>query len=267
MKIRRKADPDSPRKVGERLLRQIVQAYDQAPIEAMEQLIELARENDDVREDVLGLTATAYRDDPGTLFPCWLSLIVGELEESDVPLLLYGIGSSEGDALNAAIIAALIRRAKEILDEIGDAMLEADKAQDPLYRSVLYDCLHGIIVGGTPEEKARLQEFALLRLEIEKRHTKEDATVSGPLFILAALGHPQVPEWVKEARAQAQAETNSDLALDLNDIEALLGGEDLLEFPRHILETDWRTTARDLEELVSEEGEGGGSCGGGGEDD
>jgi hypothetical protein len=264
MKIRRKADPDSPRKVGERLLRQVVQAYDKAPIEVMEQLIDLAREDDDVREDVMGLTATAFRDDPGTLFPCWLSLIVGELEESEVPLLLYGIGSSEGDALNAAVIAALIRRAKEILDEIGDALLEADKAKDSLYRSVLYDCLHGIIVGGTPEEKARLQEFALLRLDIEKRHPKDETMLSGPLFILAALKHPQVPEWVAEARGFAEA--GSDLALDLNDIDAVLAGEDLMEFPRHILETDWRVTARDLEELVAEEGDGGGPCGGG-EDD
>jgi hypothetical protein len=263
MKIRRKADPDSPRKRGERLLRQVVQAYDQAPIEAMEQLIELAREDDDVREDVIGLTATAYRDDPGTLFPCWLSLIVGELGESDIPLLLYGIGSSEGDALNAAIIAVLMRRAQEIPEEIGDALLEADKAKDDLYRSVLYDCLHGILAGEDEVEKGKLREFALARLEVEKQQPKGETAISGPLFILAVLGHPQVAEWTKDARPLA--EPGSLLKGDLNDIEDVLAGEDLMEFARHILATNWRDTARDLEELVGEEDEGG-PCGGG-EDD
>jgi hypothetical protein len=263
MKIRRKADPNSPRKQAERLLRQVVQAYDQAPIEAMEQLIALGREDEGAREEIMGLTASAYRDDPGTLFPCWLSIVVGELTEGDVPLLLYGIGSSEGDALNAAVIACLIRRAKEVQDEIGDAMLDADKAKDDLYRSVLYDCLHGILVGGTPEEKVRLQEFALLRLEVEKKHPKEESAISGPLFILAALGHPQTAEWVKEARALA--EPGTDLEADLNDIDSVLAGNDLLDFPRHILATNWQDTARDLEELVREEGESG-PCGGG-EDD
>jgi hypothetical protein len=256
MKIRRKADAHSPRKQAERLLRQVVQAYEQAPIEVMAELIALGKEDEGAREEIMGLTVAAFRDDPGTLFPCWLSLMVGELSASDVPLLLYGIGTAEGDALNAAIIASLIRRSREIMDEIGDAMLEADKAKDDLYRSVLYDCLHGVILAGDEAEKARLREYALVRHEVERRHPKEESALSGPLFILAALGHPGTAELVAEARGLS--EPGNDLAADLDDIDSVLAGQDLLDFPRHILATDWRDTARDIEELAADEG---GTCG------
>jgi hypothetical protein len=258
MKIRRKADASSPRKQAVRLLRQVVQAYDEAPSDAMAELIDLGREDEGAREEILAMTVAVFRDDPGTLFPCWLALIVGELDAGDVPLLLYGIGASEGDALNAAIIASLIRRSRELVDEIGDALLEADKAKDDLYRSVLYDVLHGILVAGDAADKARLREFALVRLDVERRHPREETAITGPLFILAALAYPETAALVGEARALS--EPGNDLHADLDDIERVLAGEDLLDFARHILATDWRDTARDLEELAREEEDG--PCGG-----
>jgi hypothetical protein len=250
MKIRRKADPNSPRKQAERLLRQVMQAYDQAPLEAMEKLIELGRDDEAARQEILALTAAAFRDDPGTLFPCWLTLVVGELDESEVPLLLYGIGASEGDALNAAVVASLMRRAGGILDEIVDAFREADQAKDDLYRSVLYDILHGVLVGDDAAGKDRVKELALARLEIERALPKDETAIGGPLFILAVLGHPGTAELLREARGLAEAGTT--LAAELDDVEAVLAGEDLMEFPRHVLASDWRQTAKDLEELAAD---------------
>lgn len=249
MKIRRRADSKSPRRQAIKLLRAVTQAEDEAPIEAMAELIRIGREDDGAREEILGATLAFFREDPEDLVPCWLALIVGELDGEAVPLLLLGLGTSEGDALDETIIPALTRRACEIFDEIEEALKEADADadEDDFYRRALYGILEGVLVAGSADQKERLRKLMLSRVEIEGRYEGGAAVPEGPLFLLACLGCPETAALVREARSRC--ECGDFLDCELNDVDEVIQGSDHLGYTRDILAADWQSTARHIEEL------------------
>ena len=232
------------------LLKRVLHAHQEAPLAEMERLITLAREDESLRAQILEGTAEVLADDPDSLAPCWLALIAGELGPPGRLLLLSAVGTSEGEALDEAILPVLARHASEIFDRVAQA-LEAD-SDDTVYRKALYTILLPLALSDDGALKERLHDLAVRRVEAEQ--DAPDGLVSEPFLILAALGSPETTGLLAQARARRQPGDARDHELEA--LAAGLGSADLLQVPRTTLATGWRDTALAVQGLFGTAGKG-----------
>lgn len=249
MKLRVKENPHDARERTRRLMRTISRAADEAPLAEMAELIAFAKEDEDVAAMLVDATEQILAGDRPSLAPCWLVLVMGELELADGAWpLIFGLTASEGDALDEALVPVLTRHAVELFQDIVDAV-DGAGVEDVFYRGSLYNVLEGVVVAGDEEQKRRLAGIALGWIEKERGYPREFCAVYGPLFLLAALGHPDARRLTEECRALC--ERGDFLDRELEDVRCVVEGEDLLDSPRAILATDWQDTARHIEGLFA----------------
>src|SRR3569832_336444 len=92
------------------LVKRVLISHEEAPLEEMERLIALASADASLRDELLEGAAEVLTADPASLVPCWLALVAGELGTAGGDVLLSALGTSEGDALDEAILPVLARR-------------------------------------------------------------------------------------------------------------------------------------------------------------
>lgn len=202
------------------LLKRVLIAHEGAPLEEMEQLISLAREDEALRAQILEGTAEVLADDPDSLVPCWLALIAGELGPAGRDLLLSAVATSEGEALDETLVPILARHASEVFDRVAAALDDPDP-DDEVYRRALYTVLVPLVLGGDEVMRERVRQLAARRLEAERSLPPPVAVTGEPLLLLAGLP-----------------------AAGTGDSR-----ETVLELARTTVTTGWRDTARTLERL------------------
>ena len=259
MKIRVKPKPGSPLERTRRLMKAIACAEDHPPIAEMEELIALCREDEELAEGVAEATHALLADDPPTLVPCWLVLVVGELSLAHRAPLLVALTASEGDAVDEALLPVLIRSAVALRDDVAEA-IEAADPEDDLHRMALYSVLEGIVLAGSEDDKHWLAEQARRWVDMEASYPTECRIVQEPLYLLALLRHPDTGRLIEQVRAPLAPDDPTHP--ELNDVQAALDGEDFLGYARESFAGDWKDTARRIESMFqtacAEGGEGDG---------
>src|SRR5438445_7271544 len=100
------------------IVKRVLVSHEDAPVEDMEQLIELAVDDPVLTRDFLDGSVEVLTADPASLVPCWLALVAGELGPASAELLLSALGTSEGEALDATISCILMRHVRLFYDAI-----------------------------------------------------------------------------------------------------------------------------------------------------
>lgn len=226
---------------GRALIDALIEARDRVPIQEIEELIALAKQDRGVRGEVLEHLRSSVTDDGDDLWISWFGLVAGELGRESLVEVLAGVGRSEGELADEALIPTLTRG---ILPVLHDVLREIHLAEETRRRGGLYEALEGALVLGDERVKQRLRVFARERFELE-RHEADPELAAEPLSLLHHLGEPGVTERIREARALCKR--GDSLDSELNDLEQELRGEvDFLDEPRRIVSEDWKATARNL---------------------
>jgi hypothetical protein len=200
------------------IVKRVLVAHEEPPLEDMERLILLAQDNPELRLELLEGASEVLAADPASLVPCWLALIVGELGVSSADLLLSTLGTSEADALDETIVPVLMRHVGPLYGAITAALDEAP-SEEPEYRAALYDVLTAVVVGDDADLKERLRSFVASRIEQERRMLPPHLTLVAPPAFLAAM---------------------------LDGGAASEDGKERLARTSHLIGEDWRQTARDI---------------------
>jgi hypothetical protein len=147
-------------------LKRVLVSHEEPPIGDMERLIGLAAGDPVLTRELVEGSAEVLSADPASLVPCWLALLVGELGPSSADLLLSTLGTSEGDAMDAAILSVLTRHVGLFYGAITAALDEAAPEERDV-RAFLYAVLLAAAVG--PDQRLRDE----LRLFASRRETVE----------------------------------------------------------------------------------------------
>lgn len=210
----------------------------------MEQLIILSKGDSAARNAVLGGLRGLIKDGGDEAGLSWLVLVAGELGREGALTILPAVHyEEEGDILCEAVSATLKRRAGDALHEI---LREVHLSQRADARTILYEALDGAVVGADEPTRERLRLFAMERCEIEKRENPPEL-IHEPLMLLHYAGGKDVLARVKEARASCRR--GDLLDRNLNDVDAVVRGEDFLEGTRQMLAWSWRDVAENLGKL------------------
>lgn len=226
------------------VVKRVLVAHEEAPLDDMARLIELADEDPQFYHELLKGSAEVLSADPASLVPCWLAIVVGELREPDAGLLLGALGTSEADALDETIVPVLARRIGVFFDAITTAIDSSDP-EDDAYRATLYRVLTAVAVGEDATLRQRLSALALQRVAAERALPEPIRLLGAPLLLLAALRHPDTRAILDEIERSPDRGAVSDR--DWADIASVLEGDrrilDASAAPRE----SWRDIARDIE--------------------
>lgn len=224
------------------IIKRVLVANEAAPIEDMERLVALGGADPEFRLELLRGTADVLDADPPTLVPCWLALIVGELGASAVEPLLSALGTSEGEALDEAILPVLTRLAVPAYDAI-TAAIEDSPPEDAGYRADLYGVLAAVAVANSDALRERLRDFVLCRVDRWRMpFVREDGEPEATA--LTALVHMVAPEIIGSSGLGGQAPAGTEEGDAARPGSAL---ERQIANLSRVLAENWRDTARDLE--------------------
>jgi hypothetical protein len=167
-------------------VKRVLVSHEEAPVDDMERLIALAAADPVLTLELIDGASEVLTADPASLVPCWLAIVAGELGPISAELLLSVLGTSEGDALDAAIISALTRHARSfhgsIIAAIDDALPE-----DRELRSALYGILLALAGPDAASHHEDLRTFAERRQEIERGMPRGLGVPEAPALLAAAL--------------------------------------------------------------------------------
>jgi hypothetical protein len=237
----------SKKKRARKLIEALSAARESVPIEAIGELIALAREAPPVRTAVAEELERVAAEDGDDIRIASLGLVCGELGREGLLAVVSAVGRCDEGLGDDALVPGLTRG---ILQVLPDVLREIHLAEDTNRRGYLYEALDGALLLGDERVRDRLRIFARERWEAEKEMADGPELADTPLGLLLCLGDEHVAERLEEGRRLCKR--GDLLDCDLNDIECALRGElDLLSRARQIVKEDWRAAAENLDHLMN----------------
>jgi hypothetical protein len=178
------------------IVKRVLVSHEAAPVDDMERLIALAACDPVLTRELLEGATEVLWADPASLVPCWLTIIVGELGPASAELLLSSLGTSEGAALDAAIVSVLTRHVRAFYEAITTAIDDA-LPEDRNPRAALYGALLALAGSEPASFRESVRVFAERREQIERQMPRGVGMPDAPAFLIAAMAAEDVDAQIR----------------------------------------------------------------------